>query len=139
MKGTQYKKVGVWFSAVRQKPQEPYLLYINKYTFIARLQSSVRWQIDMQEAADAVLKHLAYENADNGCKKALDQICNHACVELSDYIKACVNIVLEQFKTDLIATSIAQQLQVARAAVKCFECRGSRTYQEGMTKGTKGQ
>ncbi|NXM55567.1 GAK5 protein, partial [Illadopsis cleaveri] len=34
------------------------------------------------------------------------------------------NTGLEQFKAELIATAIAQQLQVARAAVKCFGCRG---------------
>ncbi|NWX28885.1 POK9 protein, partial [Notiomystis cincta] len=80
--------------------------------------------IDMQEAVDAVLKSLAFENANNDCKKALDPISNHADVELCDYIKACANIGLEQFKAELIATAIAQQLEVARAAVKCFECGG---------------
>lgn len=46
----------------------------------------------------------------------------HADVELSDYIKGCTNIGSEQFKAELIATGIAQQLQVVRAAIKCFEC-----------------
>ncbi|NXI11354.1 GAK10 protein, partial [Irena cyanogastra] len=80
--------------------------------------------IEMQEAADAVLKSLAYENANNDCKKALDPIRNCADVKLSDYIKGCANIGSEQFKAELIATAIAQQLQVARAAIKCFECGG---------------
>ncbi|NXH83819.1 GAK5 protein, partial [Edolisoma coerulescens] len=79
--------------------------------------------IDTQEAADAVLKSLAYENANNDCKKALNPIRNPADVELFDYIKACSDIISEQFKTELIATVIAHQLQVARAAIKCFECR----------------
>lgn len=101
---------------MREGPQEPYI------TFIDRLQSAVRWQIEMQEAADAVLKSLAYENANNDCKKALDPIHNCANVERSDYIKGCANIGSEQFKAELIATAIVQQLQVARAAIKCFEC-----------------
>ncbi|NXK69075.1 GAK5 protein, partial [Sylvietta virens] len=46
---------------------------------------------------------------------------NGANVNLTDYIKACANISLEQFKAKLIAIAIAQQLQVARAAIKCFE------------------
>ncbi|NXH88558.1 GAK19 protein, partial [Edolisoma coerulescens] len=54
----------------------------------------------------------------------LDPICKCADVELSDYIKAGANMGSEQFKAELIASEIAQQLQVARAAVKCFECRG---------------
>ena len=77
----------------------------------------------MQEAADAVLKYLAYENVNSDCKKALDSARNSADVELSDYIKARANIDSEQFKAQLIATATAQQLQVTRAAIKCFECR----------------
>ncbi|NWS79302.1 GAK10 protein, partial [Toxostoma redivivum] len=43
-------------------------------------------------------------------------------VELADYIKACANIGSEQYKPGLIATTIAQQLQAAKANVKCFAC-----------------
>ncbi|NXW81029.1 GAK5 protein, partial [Hirundo rustica] len=93
---------------------------------------------DMQEAADAVLKSLAYENANNDCKKALDLIHNRADVELSDYIKACTNIGSEQFKADLISTAIAQQLQVARAAIKCFECGEQGQIKQQCPKGQKG-
>ncbi|NWR49621.1 GAK8 protein, partial [Regulus satrapa] len=52
----------------------------------------------------------------------LDPIHNCADVELSDYIKARTNIISEQFKAELIAAAIVQQLQVARAAIKWFEC-----------------
>ncbi|NXX28255.1 POK9 protein, partial [Nicator chloris] len=55
----------------------------------------------------------------------------------SDYIKVCTNISLEQFKAELIATAIAQQLQVARAA-KCFECRGLGCIRKQCPKGQKG-
>ncbi|NXQ12904.1 GAK10 protein, partial [Peucedramus taeniatus] len=94
--------------------------------------------IDKQEAADAVLKSLAYENANSDCKKALDPIRNPADVELSDYIKACANIASKQFKAELMATVIAQQLQVARATVKCFECRGLGHSQKKCPKGRRG-
>ncbi|NXT06424.1 GAK5 protein, partial [Prunella fulvescens] len=56
-------------------------------------------------------------------KKALDQIRNHVDVELSDYIEACTNIASEQFKAEQIATARAQQLQMSRAAIKCFKFR----------------
>ncbi|NWR50543.1 POK9 protein, partial [Regulus satrapa] len=46
---------------------------------------------------------------------------NCADVELSDYIKARTNIISEQFKAELIATAIAQQLQVTRVALKHFD------------------
>ncbi|NXR62747.1 GAK10 protein, partial [Rhadina sibilatrix] len=94
--------------------------------------------IDMQEAADAVLKCLAYENANNDCKKALDPIHNCADVELSDYIKACANISSEPFKAELIATAIAQQLQVSRAAIKCFECGEQGHIRKQCPKGQRG-
>ncbi|NXH32634.1 GAK10 protein, partial [Myiagra hebetior] len=94
--------------------------------------------IDMQEAADAVLKSLAYENANDDCKRALDPIPNRAEVELSDYIKACTNIDLDQFKAELVATVIAQQLQVARAAFKCFKCGELGHIKKQCPKGQKG-
>ncbi|NWT90997.1 GAK5 protein, partial [Lanius ludovicianus] len=93
--------------------------------------------IDMLEAADAVLKSLAYENANNDCKKDLDLIKNQANVDLTDYIKTCANISLEQFKAELIATAIAQQLQVARAAIKCSECREQGHIRKQCPKGQK--
>lgn len=37
----------------------------------------------MQETADAVLKSLAYENANKDCKNPLDPVRNRADVELS--------------------------------------------------------
>ncbi|NXB25700.1 GAK10 protein, partial [Rhagologus leucostigma] len=92
--------------------------------------------IDMQEATDAVLKCLAYENANNDYKKALDPICNRTDVELSDYIKACANIGLEQFRADT-ATTIAQQLQAARVAIKCLECRKIGHIRKQCPKGQK--
>ncbi|NWR07690.1 POK9 protein, partial [Paradoxornis webbianus] len=67
----------------------------------------------------------------------LDPIHNHADVELSDYIKACTNIGSEQFKAELISTAIAQQLQVARAAIKCFECREQDHIRKQCPKGKK--
>ncbi|NXT10366.1 GAK8 protein, partial [Prunella fulvescens] len=68
----------------------------------------------------------------------LDPICNRADVELSDYIKACINISSEQFKAELIATVIVQQLQVARAAIKCFEWRELGHIRKQCPKGQKG-
>ncbi|NXD04025.1 GAK6 protein, partial [Certhia familiaris] len=66
-------------------------------------------------------------------------ICNLTDAELSDHIKACTNIVLEQFKAELIVTVIAQQLQVIRAAIKCFECRELGHIRKQCPKGPKGQ
>ncbi|NWR05684.1 GAK5 protein, partial [Paradoxornis webbianus] len=52
----------------------------------------------------------------------LDQIKNKPGISLTDFIKTCSHIGTEQYKADLLATALAQQLQVARAAIKCFAC-----------------
>ncbi|NXU43341.1 GAK21 protein, partial [Drymodes brunneopygia] len=52
----------------------------------------------------------------------LDQIKNKPDTSLTDFIKTCAHIGTEQYKADLLATALAQQLQVAQAAIKCFVC-----------------
>ncbi|KAM4775594.1 endogenous retrovirus group K member 5 Gag polyprotein-like [Cyanocitta cristata] len=104
------------FSTIRQGPQEPYI------TFIDRLQTAVNRQIDLPAAAEILLKSLAYENANTDCRKALDQIKNNPGISLTDFIKTCVHVGTEQYKADLLATALAQQLKVAQAAIKCFDC-----------------
>ncbi|NXE97502.1 GAK10 protein, partial [Menura novaehollandiae] len=52
----------------------------------------------------------------------LDQIKNLPGISITDFIKACTHIGTEQYKADLLATALAQQLQVAWTAIKCFEC-----------------
>ncbi|NWT61979.1 GAK6 protein, partial [Erythrocercus mccallii] len=93
---------------------------------------------DTQEATDVVLKSFAYENANHDCKKDLGLIKNGANVNLAHYIKACANISSEKIKAKLIATAIAQQLQVARAVIKCFECGEQRRIRKQYPKGQKG-
>ncbi|NXA88605.1 GAK5 protein, partial [Melanocharis versteri] len=50
-------------------------------------------------------------------------------VSLNDFIKACAHVGTEQYKADLVATTLAQQLHVAKATVKCFDCE-----EEGLKK-----
>ncbi|NXU65032.1 GAK5 protein, partial [Horornis vulcanius] len=52
----------------------------------------------------------------------IDAIRNKPGVTVTDFIKTCAHIVTEPYRADLLATALAQQLQVAWAAIKCFDC-----------------
>ncbi|NXQ77981.1 GAK21 protein, partial [Quiscalus mexicanus] len=67
----------------------------------------------------------------------LDSTHNHADVELAYYIKVCANIDSEQYKVEVITTTISQQLQAAKATVKCLACRDEGHIQKQCPKGQK--
>ncbi|NXH66784.1 GAK10 protein, partial [Hydrobates tethys] len=77
--------------------------------------------IESPEAAELLLFQLAIENANSDCRKAIDSIRNQA-KTLTDLIRACQNVGSEQFKAEILAAALAQQLTVAQAATKCFAC-----------------
>ncbi|NXA90083.1 GAK5 protein, partial [Melanocharis versteri] len=52
----------------------------------------------------------------------IDLIRNKPDITVIDFIKTCAHSDTEQHRADLLATALAQQLQVARAAIKCFDC-----------------
>ncbi|NXW11950.1 GAK5 protein, partial [Fregetta grallaria] len=68
-----------------------------------------------------LLFHLAIENANSSCQKAIDPIRNRART-LTDLIRACQNVGSDEYKAEMIAAALARQLMVARAATKCFVC-----------------
>ncbi|NWW27547.1 GAK5 protein, partial [Falcunculus frontatus] len=52
----------------------------------------------------------------------LDQIKNNPDISLNDFVKTCAHVGTEQYKADLLAAALAQQLKVAQVAIKCFDC-----------------
>ncbi|NXU35054.1 GAK5 protein, partial [Drymodes brunneopygia] len=52
----------------------------------------------------------------------IDPIRNKLGVTITDFIKTCAHIGTEKYRADLLATALARQVQVAWAAIKCFDC-----------------
>ncbi|NXA57064.1 GAK5 protein, partial [Nothocercus julius] len=77
--------------------------------------------IEQEEAAEILLFQLAIENANADSKRTIDPICNSA-KTIADLIKACQNVGLEQHKAEMLAAALSQQMVVAQAVLKCFQC-----------------
>ncbi|NWV42958.1 GAK24 protein, partial [Grantiella picta] len=52
----------------------------------------------------------------------IDLIRSKSGTTVIDFIKNCAHISTEQHRADLLATALAQQLWVAQAVIKCFDC-----------------
>lgn len=87
------------FQKIHQGPKEPYT------EFIARLQESIKKQVTNAEAADTILQLLAYENANEDCKKAIRPFKGKA--SLTKYIKMCQGVGTESFKANMMAQATA--------------------------------
>ncbi|XP_009986338.1 PREDICTED: endogenous retrovirus group K member 5 Gag polyprotein-like [Tauraco erythrolophus] len=110
------------FASIWQEAHEPYMRFLDP------LQTAVQRQVENPAAADVLLFQLAIENATADCQQAIDPIKNQA-KTIADLIKACQNVGSEHCKAEILAAALAQQMVMARAAVKCFSCR-----QEGHIK-----
>ncbi|NWV79544.1 GAK5 protein, partial [Dasyornis broadbenti] len=52
----------------------------------------------------------------------INPIRNKTDINVTVFIKTCAHIGTEQYRAALLASALAQQLQVAQAAIKCFGC-----------------
>ena len=102
------------FAAVWQGSQEPYV------TFIDRLQTAVAGQVESPGAAEALLLHLAFENANSDCQAALLPIKGKE-TDIGEYVRTCQNVGTETDQISVLAKALAQ-LQVNQSAIKCFNC-----------------
>ena len=64
--------------------------------FVDRLSSALCRQINSPTVEDILLKPLAYENANEDCKAALNPL--HQNVSLADFVRACQNIGTQAHK-----------------------------------------
>ncbi|NWS02812.1 GAK5 protein, partial [Motacilla alba] len=52
----------------------------------------------------------------------INPIRNKPDITIIDFVKTCAHICVEQYRVDLLATALGQQLQVAWETIKCFDC-----------------
>ena len=96
------------FINIQQGATEAYL------DFIDRLQGAIQKQVVSQEAAETLLLQLAYENVNNDCKAVLNPL-KLTTTDISQFIKACQNVSMEQHRATLLAAAI-------KGENKCFNC-----------------
>ncbi|NXY12571.1 GAK5 protein, partial [Pteruthius melanotis] len=68
----------------------------------------------------------------------LDQIKTKPDISLTNFIKTSAHIGTEQYKADFLAPALAQQLQVAQAAIKCIDCGKEGHMRKQPSKNKKG-
>ena len=115
-------------AAIKQRSEEPY------EDFVSRLLLSVRRVITNQEAADILIRQLAFENANSICQAILRPIRKSG--TLTDYIRACADVSPAMMRGIAIAAALKGQafFQVVQNMVRphnrgtkppggvCFSC-----------------
>ena len=86
------------FSNIKQKTEEPY------EDFVARLMEGIHRVISSNEAADILIKQLAFKNANSTCQAILRPIKKYG--TLSDFIKQCADVGPAMMQGAAIAAAI---------------------------------
>ena len=73
--------------------------------FLARLETAISRTVIREEAKRQLEKLLAYENANQGCQKAIAPIRETGTI--IDYLKACHNLASETQKMQMLAETLA--------------------------------
>ncbi|KAL6053444.1 hypothetical protein STEG23_020413 [Scotinomys teguina] len=107
---------GSW-TKVSQKTNEPYV------EFPSRLKLTLERTVVREEARQQLLKLLAYENANDDCKRALLPIKETG--DVNTFLKACRDITSEYRKMQMLAETMAttwHTLQATPNKLKCYDC-----------------
>nr|KAF6308023.1 hypothetical protein mMyoMyo1_008816 [Myotis myotis] len=82
--------------------------------FVARLTQAVRRQIQHEIAGDILIQQLAYENANDDCKKCLMPLRKGSTI--TEMIRACQNVGSGTFQANLLAAAITVKNK------RCYNC-----------------
>lgn len=108
---------GSWTKVI-QKTHEPYV------EFLSRLKLTLERTVVGEEARQQLLKLLAYENANDDCKRALLPVKETG--DLNTFMKVCKDITSESRKMQMLAETMAttwHSLQSKQQSnIKCYGC-----------------
>nr|UKS89477.1 group-specific antigen [Bovine retrovirus CH15] len=106
---------GSW-TKVMQRNNEPYV------EFIARLRVVLERTVVGEKARDQLLKMLAFENANEDCRRALLPVKETG--DVNAYLKACKDIGSETRKMQMFAETMVSTWKALneKSAMKCYGC-----------------
>ena len=103
------------FVKILQRPGEDFT------EFVDQLSSALHCQINSPAVEDILLKQLAYENADEDGKAALNPIRQNG--NLADFVRACQNTGTQAQKQTMLAQAICAAFKnnFSSSPPKCFQ------------------
>lgn len=102
------------FQNIFQGPQEPYS------ECIARLQDTIKKQVSNAQAAEIILHIIAYENANEDCKKAIGA--QKGKTDAVGYLRLCQGVGTEQYRATMLAQAITGMTKGNKFPGPCFNC-----------------
>ncbi|XP_030366861.1 endogenous retrovirus group K member 21 Gag polyprotein-like [Strigops habroptila] len=105
------------FAKVLQGSKEPYPVFVD------RLQNVLQQQVEHEEARELLLKQLAYDNANDDCKRALQPLRSRN-PTLADMVRACQNIGTTGHHAAALASALAAQIKhgTRPGQSACYRC-----------------
>ncbi|CAM5114348.1 unnamed protein product [Eretmochelys imbricata] len=101
------------FASIRQGASESFMDFTN------RLQEAILRQVDNPAAAQEILLKMAVENANEGCRHALQAAQAAGILELLDMLRACQNIGTQAHKAGVLAAALQKS---GKEGKRCYRC-----------------
>lgn len=80
--------------------------------FLDRLQATLSWRVNSDEARVILLQLLAFTNANKDCRKALLTVHNPHTCDIADMVRACQNVGTTAYNTNSLAVALTAHFHV---------------------------
>lgn len=104
------------FAKIIQGPNQPYS------DFIDNLQKAISREVQHPMAQRELVKKLAYENANEDCKRIIQPLLSKLDAGLADYIQACRIVGTNSYKTESLAMALQNANASNQKSGNCFNC-----------------